>query len=74
MAEEEGKQDEDKPEFTPEGETLGYISLDQARVLAIMEPRRSRRFVVALRIGSSQQEKRDNRRTVCGRGVSFIRY
>ena len=31
---EEGKEEE-KQEFTPEGETLGYISLDQARVLAI---------------------------------------
>jgi len=35
MVEEEGKQDEEKLDFTPEGETLGYISLDQARVLAM---------------------------------------
>ena len=34
MVEDESKQEEDKLEFTPEGETLGYISLDQARVLA----------------------------------------
>ena len=32
MAEEEGKQEE-KFEFTAEGEALGYISLEQARVL-----------------------------------------
>ena len=31
--------DEDKLEFTPEGETLGYISLDQARVLALQHAR-----------------------------------
>ena len=35
MVEDEGKQDEDKLEYTPEGETLGYISLDQARMLAL---------------------------------------
>ena len=33
MAEEEDKK-EDKLEFTPEGETLGYISLNQAPVPA----------------------------------------
>ena len=32
--EDEGKQEE-KFEFTPEGEVLGYISLDQARVLSM---------------------------------------
>ena len=35
MAEESGKKRRRKLEFTPEGETLGYISLDQARVLAL---------------------------------------
>ena len=38
MAEEEDKQEE-KFEFTSEGEALGYISLDQARVLAIEHAR-----------------------------------
>ena len=32
---EEAKEDFDKIDFTTEGETLGYISLDQARVLAL---------------------------------------
>ena len=32
---EEAKQDVDKLDFTAEGETFGYISLDQARVLAL---------------------------------------
>ena len=31
----ETKQDVDKLDFTAEGETFGYISLDQARVLAL---------------------------------------
>ena len=39
MVEDEGKQDEGKLEFTPEGEALGYISLDQARVLALQHAR-----------------------------------
>ena len=39
MAQDEGKQDEGKFEFTREGEALGYISLDQARVLAIRTAR-----------------------------------
>ncbi len=34
MAEEQGKKDDEKLEFTPEGETFGYISLDQASVRA----------------------------------------
>jgi hypothetical protein len=34
MAEEQDKT-EQQYDFTPEGETLGYISLDQARVLAM---------------------------------------
>tara|TARA_B100000315_G_scaffold145098_1_gene134046 strand:+ start:3463 stop:3741 length:279 start_codon:yes stop_codon:yes gene_type:complete len=44
MTEEEGKKEEEKLEFTPEGETLGYISLDQARVLAIEHARDNRDF------------------------------
>ena len=35
MAGDESKQDDEKLEFTPEGETPGYISLDQARILAM---------------------------------------
>ena len=35
MTEDQGKQDQEKLEFTPEGETLGYISSDQATVLAM---------------------------------------
>ena len=38
MAEDEGKQEE-KFDFTLEGETLAYISLDQARVLAMRTAR-----------------------------------
>ena len=44
MAEDEGKQEEEKFEFTPEGEVLGYISSDQARVLAIQHARDNRGF------------------------------
>ena len=33
---------EEKLEFTPEGETPGYISLDQARVLALQHARDNR--------------------------------
>ena len=39
MAEEQDKKDDEKLEFTPEGEALGYISLDQARVLAMRTAR-----------------------------------
>ena len=35
MADEAGKKEEEKFDFTSEGESLGYISLDQARVLAL---------------------------------------
>ena len=35
MVEDEEKKEEEKFELTPEGESLGYISLDQARVLAV---------------------------------------
>ena len=41
MAEEEGKQEEEKFEFTSEGEVLGYISLDQARILAMRTARQA---------------------------------
>ena len=44
MLKDEGKKDEEKLEFTPEGETLGYISLDQARVLAMEHARDNRDF------------------------------
>ena len=39
MAQDEGKQDEEKFDFTPEGEVVGYISLDQARILAMRSAR-----------------------------------
>ena len=39
MAEEQDKKDEAKFEFTAEGEALGYISLDQARLRAIQHAR-----------------------------------
>ena len=42
MVEDESKQDEDKLEITPEGEPPGYISLDQARVLALQQVRDNR--------------------------------
>ena len=38
MAEDQGKEEE-KFDFTPEGEAVGYISLDQARVLAMRHAR-----------------------------------
>ena len=34
VAKVEGKEEEEKFEFTAEGEALGYISLDQAQLLA----------------------------------------
>ena len=39
MAEDQGKQEEEKFDFTHEGEAFGYISLDQARVLAMRTAR-----------------------------------
>ena len=39
MAEEQGKKEEEKFAFTPEGEFLGYITLEQARVLAMRHAR-----------------------------------
>ena len=44
MAEDEGKQDDDKLEFDSAGQALGYISLDQARVLALQHARDNREF------------------------------
>ena len=44
MTEEESIKEEEKLEFTAEGETLGYISLDQARVLAMEHARDNRGF------------------------------
>ena len=44
MAEVPDKKDEDKLEFTAEGEVLGYISLDQARVLALRTARENTDF------------------------------
>ena len=38
------KKDEEKLEFTPEGEGLGYISMDQARVLALRTARENTDF------------------------------
>ena len=38
MAEDQGKEEE-KLDFTREGEAVGYISLDQARVLAMRTAR-----------------------------------
>ena len=39
MAEDPKKKEEEKFDFTPEGEALGYISLDQARVFAMRNAR-----------------------------------
>ena len=44
MPEEESKREEEKLEFTPEGEFVGYISLDQARVLALRHARDNPEF------------------------------
>ena len=44
MAQEEGKEEEEKFDFTSEGEVLGYISLDQARVLAVQHARENADF------------------------------
>ncbi len=41
MAEEEGKK-EDKFGFTPEGEAIGYVSLDQAQAQAMEHARENR--------------------------------
>ena len=39
MADDPGSKEEGKFEFTPEGESLGYISLEQARVVAMQTAR-----------------------------------
>lgn len=39
MVADDGEKEEEKFEFTPEGESLGYISLDQAEVLAMRTAR-----------------------------------
>ena len=39
MADEDGKKDEDKVEFASAGQAIGYISLDQAQVLALRAAR-----------------------------------
>ena len=44
MAEEEEKKEEEKFELDSAGEALGYISLDQARVLAMEYARDNRDF------------------------------
>lgn len=41
MAQDEGKQEEEKFDFTREGEAVRYISLDQARILAMQVARES---------------------------------
>ena len=44
MVEDEGKKEEDKLEFDSTGAAIGYISLDQARVLAMEHARDNREF------------------------------
>ena len=44
MAEEEGKKEEEKFEFDAAGQALEYISLDQARVLAIQHAQQNTEF------------------------------
>ena len=44
MAEEQDKKDEEKLEFDSAGQPLGYISLDQARVLAMRTARENTGF------------------------------
>ena len=44
MAEDQDKKDEEKFEFTFEGEALGYISLEQARLRAIQHARDNQAF------------------------------
>ena len=44
MAQDECKKEEEKFDFTSEGEVLGYISLDQARVLAVQHARENTDF------------------------------
>ena len=44
MAEDAGKKEEEKLEFDSMGQAIGYISLDQARVLALQHARDNREF------------------------------
>ena len=44
MAEGEGKKEEEKLEFDSTGQAIAYISLDQARVLAMEHARDNREF------------------------------
>ena len=44
MAQDEGKKEAEKFAFTSEGEVLGYISLDQGRVLAVQQARENTDF------------------------------
>ena len=44
MVEENAEKQEDKFDFNSAGEALGYISLDQARVLALQHARDNREF------------------------------
>ena len=44
MAEDQDKKDEEKFEFTFEGEALGYISLEQARLQSIQHVRDNQAF------------------------------
>jgi len=44
MAGEEGKKEEEKLEFDSAGQAVVYISLDQARVLALQHARDDRKF------------------------------
>jgi len=44
VAQDEGKKEEEKFDFTSEGEVLGYISLDQAGVLAVQHARENTDF------------------------------
>ena len=39
MVEDEGEKEEEKFDFSPEGEAVGYISLAQARLLAMQTAR-----------------------------------
>ena len=44
MAQDEGKKEAEKFDFTSEREVLGYISLDKARVLAVQHARENTDF------------------------------
>ena len=44
MVEDQDKQDEPKLEFDSAGQAIAYISLDQARVLALQHARDNRDF------------------------------